>query len=368
MVANLVIENLAEVVSSLPDREQEMFRQVYTVTVSAGEQIIPQSMQPWVRQQFGSVEAVSRQTIVKVTNLITGEETIFNPLRASRPIEAQDKEAIDVERQGDRDLFSDTGQNTPEDIFGRVVGKHCVTASNISKCDGMHGLVIFNEYNPLNFSREQVTDYIDVSWEWAKRAQATRPEAKYFLFIWNCLWRAGASIRHGHAQVMLTTGQHYAKVERLRQAALGYQQSQGSNYFSDLFQVHRSLGCALERDGCRMLASVTPFKDNEVMLIADELSLSLKERIYEVLTCFRDQLGVASFNFSLVTPPLSGTKESWDGFPVIARVLERGDLHNRASDVGGMEIYGASVVSSDPFELTRKLTLCLGRGKEADYG
>ena len=56
------------------------------------------------------------------------------------------------------DLFSNPYENTPEDVFGRVIGKHCVTASNIAKGDGLHGLVIFNEFNPLHFSREEVLE------------------------------------------------------------------------------------------------------------------------------------------------------------------------------------------------------------------
>ena len=198
---NLTIDNLAEIVASLPADEKALFERIYAVTTTIGELRTPQSMVPWVRKQFGSVEAVTRQKIVKVTNMVTDEGSIFNRLRASRPSEAKDEKSIDARLQKDRqhDLFRSPEDNTPEDIFGRVVGKHCVTASNIAKYDGFHGVVIFNEFNPLDFSREQIIDYIDTGWEWARRAQAIKPQAKYFFLIWNCRWRAGASIYHGHA-------------------------------------------------------------------------------------------------------------------------------------------------------------------------
>jgi len=360
-VTNLCITNLEEIIDSLSAEEKRLFQRIYTVTASVGELCPPQSMEPWVRQQFGSIDAVTRQKIVRVTNMITYEGALFNRLRAFRPIEAKEKETIDVHlvNASKDDLFGYPEENTPKDLFGRVVGKHCITASNITKYDGLHGLVIFNDFNPLNFSREQVIDYIDVAQEWAKRAQARQPEAKYFFFVWNCLWRAGASIYHGHAQVMLTSARHYAKIEGLRRAALSYKQDYGSNYFGDLFQVHHSIGCAVEKEGVKLLAHLTPFKDNEVILIAEELNLSLKERIYEVLACLRDRVGVTSFNLVMVTPPLSETEESWEGFPVIVWVIDRGDPNSRASDVGGMEIYASSVVSSDPFELARQLRQCL---------
>lgn len=360
-VTNPSIVGLKEIVDSLPADEKGLFQRIYDVTTTVGELRTPQSMQPWVRQQFGSVEAVTRQKIVKVTNMVTYEGALFNRLRNSRPIETKEDRSIDAQLVdvSKNDLFQGPQDNTPEDLFGRVVGKHCVTASNIAKYDGVHGLVIFNEFNPLDFSREQVIDYIDVAWEWAKRAQAGQPQAKYFFFCWNCLWRSGASIYHGHAQVMLTSGRHYAKIEGLRRAALSYRQDYGSNYFRDLFQVHHSVGCAVEKGGVKILAHLTPFRDNEVMIMVDELNLSLEERIYEVLACLRDRLGVTSFNLGLVTPPLAETEESWEGFPVMVRVIDRGAPDSRASDIGGIEIYASSVVSSDPFELARQLRRCL---------
>jgi len=339
-ITNPSITNLEAIVDSLPPDEKALFRRIYSVTTTVGELRTPQPMQTWVKQQFGSVEGA-----------------LFNRLRDSRPIEVNEAKSIDTQflEASQKDSFRYPEENTPEDLFGRVVGKHCVTASNIAKYDGLHGMVIFNEFNPLQFSREQVIDYIDVGWEWAKRAQAKHPQAKYFLFVWNSLWRAGASIVHGHAQVMLTEGRHYAKIEGLRRAALNYRQNYGSNYFTDLFRVHHSVGCALDKGGVKIIASLTPFRDNEVILMADELNLSLKERIYEVLACLRDGMGVTNFNLGLITPPLAETEESWEGFPVMVRVVDRGNPNSRASDVGGVEIYAASVVSSDPIELARQL-------------
>ena len=354
--ANPGIASLEEIVASLSAKERALFQRIYAVVTHTGEQRIPPGMNAWVKQHFGSVEAVARQRVVRVTNKITGEESLFNPLRARRPVIGMREGDLEAElRGGAADLFCCPQENTPEDTFGRVTGKYCTTASNIAKYDGLHGVVIFNDSDPLGFSREQVIDYIDTGWEWAKRAHAGQPEAKYFFFLWNCLWRAGASTNHGHAQVMLARDRHYARIERLRRDALDYRESYGSGYFADLFRVHRFVGCAVEKEGVRILAYLTPVKDNGVVLMADELALPLKERIYEVLSCLRDRLHVASFNAALVTPPLAETEESWDGFPVIVRMVDRGDLNNRTSDIGSMELYASSIISSDAFDLARRL-------------
>ena len=206
MVTKPSIINLEETVASLPSQAKELFHRIFTVTTTIGELNVPPSMQPWVEQHFGSVGNVSRQKIVRVTNLVTGEGALFNWLRNCRPIEAVSEKHFMDEflGNGQPDTFCCPEENTPEDTFGRIAGQHCITASNIAKYDGLHGMVIFHEFNPLQFSREKIIDYIDTALAWAKQAQVKRPQAKYFLFVWNCLCRAGASIVHGHAQMMLT--------------------------------------------------------------------------------------------------------------------------------------------------------------------
>jgi hypothetical protein len=221
----------------------------------------------------------------------------------------------------------------------------------VAKFDGFHGVLIFDEPDPLRFSEDQVRDYIDTGLRWAEAARKVDEDAKYFFFMWNCLGRAGASLSHGHAQVALTKGMHYAKIEALRREALAYKEKHGSDYFEDLFAIHRSLGCGFENEGVRLLASLTPIKEREVILMAPTLSSELKMRLYEVLACFRDSLGVVSFNVAIYMPPLSETEESWEGFPVQVRVVDRGDPKARASDWGAMEMYAQSVVASDPFSV-----------------
>ncbi len=62
-------------------------------------------------------------------------------------------------------------------------------------------------------------------------------------------------------------------------------------------------------------------------------------------------MSVTSFNVAICMAPLGGTDEDWGGFPVIVRVVDRGDSRSKASDIGAVELYASSVVSSDPFEV-----------------
>ena len=351
------IDNLAGMVRSLPDEEKALFQRIFDLHTVEGGVEIPDGMRDRVKGRFGSLDRVTCQEITRVRNRITGEETLFNPLRGLRPLRSVEegdwKYCLDSPPASDP--FVDPEQNTPQDVFGRIRGRHCVTAANIAKCEGFHGLIIFDDYNPLNFTREQVCDYIDVGWRWAEQAHSVEPKAKYFLFIWNCLWRAGASIQHGHAQVMLATESHYARIERFRKVAEDYRCRYGSSFFDDLFRVHEAVGCALDKENVRILASLTPFKDNEFILMAGGHGHSFGHRLYDLLAFFRDRMGVGSFNLALATPPLAHTVENWGDFPVIAWLVDRGSPDKLSSDVGGMEIYASSVVSSDPVKLARRL-------------
>lgn len=353
----MTITELPSLVEALPPEKKEIFQRLFKVKSFVGCMNYPKAMHPWVQKHFGPLEKVTCQEIVKITNLVTFEGALFNKLRASRPIDVRTRlnlEANILDKSKDNPL-ANPEELTPEDLFGRIRGKYSITASNIAKYDALHGIVIFDQYNPLAFTKERIIDYIDTGWKWAQEAHKLDPNAKYFFFIWNCLWRAGASLPHGHAQVMLTQDIHYAKIEGLRRAALRYQKEYNSNYFDDLYLAHYFVGCGFKKEGVKILAYLTPVKDKEVMLLSSELSLSLKERIYEVLACFRDKMNVTSFNLSLVTPPLAEVEEDWEGFPVITRIVDRGDPRVTASDIGAMELYAASVISSDPFEVAKIL-------------
>ncbi len=357
---DLSIMQIEGAIAALGHEERARFERIFSVSSTFGQLVPPDAMLGWIEKQFGSVDATREQKIVKITNIVTLEGVLFNWLRSSRPMWRQEINLDDELENHAADPLRDPFNGTPEDLFGRVRGKYCVTASNIAKFDGFHGLVVFNEKHPLRFTREMIHDYIDTGGRWGDLAHASDPEAKYYLFLWNCLWRAGASLLHGHAQVIMGRGMHYAAVEHLRQRAAVYQAHHRLNYFSDLFLAHESLGCAFEKDGTKVIANLAPKKENEVLLLAPYVSTSLKDRVYDVLECFRERLGISSFNLVIYTPPWAETPESWQGFPVVVRIVDRGDPSSRTADMGAMELYAASVVSSDPFELARHLRDAVG--------
>jgi len=356
------IEQLPGLVAALPPNIQGVFSRLFSVDVVQSILHTPKQMLPWVRRQFGSVEKVTCQDVVKVTNLVTFEGSLFNPLRSLRPhLFRQDKSGKSRDLSKDDDPFSTPLVSTTEDPFGRVEGEYCITAGNVASYEQYHCVVIFKNPDPLDFGCGEVADYIETGWRWMQRAHEYDPAARYGLFLWNCNARAGASIPHGHAQVVLGRGSHYARVEQLRQAAFEYKAKYSSDYFDDLFKVHEALGLGFQAGDAKVIIYLSPLKLNEVMILAPRLSDALEHSLYRVLACFRDRLGVKSFNLGITFPPLDD-EPGWEGFPLVTRMLDRGNAGDLSSDIGAMEFWGASVISSDPFETAMALRAAFKAG------
>lgn len=352
------IVDLEEAVASLPADARAAAGRILTVSTTTGRLEPPPEMHEWIRKLFGSVDAVREQRIVRVTNLVTLEGALFNELRALRPMEvkgADEVRATIVSSASDPFCRPETG--TPADVFGRVAGRYGITASNVAKYDGFHGVLVFKEHDPLApIDAAQVRDHLATGHRWAERALETDPAARYYFLMWNSLWRAGGSIVHGHMQMTATRGTHYPRIELLRRQALAYDARHGSDYFDDLWVIHDALGLGAELDGVRSIASLVPVKEREILILgrpgADESSLA--PAIAKAVATYR-AAGVVSFNMALYVPPLSPDGEDWRRFPPLARLVDRGDPANKTSDIGAMELYAASVIAADPFRLAEVL-------------
>jgi hypothetical protein len=365
------MNDLAETIAKLPalidtlmEKDKRIIDKIFDISESTGALIYPDNTE--VIAGYGQRGQVEKQNVIKITNKITYECSLFNELRSRRPF--QTSEQIEL----DREIMKTDGcifcmpkvySVTSGDTFiesGRIEKKTCFTASNPGKYDGYHGLVIFNDHNPYSFAN--FSDYINCSIEWAKDARKNDADAIYFFFMWNCLWKAGGSIIHGHTQMSLGKGMHYGKIEYALKAANSY----GKNYFEDIHKIHELLGLGFRINNVKIMAYLTPIKEKEVLIIAEKID-DLGVVVPKVLECFYHRLGVRSFNLALICSPSAVFDEidekemkKWDGFPIMVRIVDRGDLNNRTTDFGAMELYAASVISSDPYVVSRELKSAFG--------
>ena len=346
----------------LEKSDRKLFSRVYEVEMSTGRLIVPETMQPWVEKTFGSVEKVSSQKIIKVYNKITFEMTLFNELRALRPLKT-----VNITSGTGSEHFPDFEENcsfchpldmTPEDMFGRIKTPYTITASNISKFEGFHSLIISKFHNPLNIPLELVKDYFKVKNLWLEKVSTIEPDICYPLFLWNCLWPAGSSIVHGHTQILASKDLPYSMIEQLRFFTEKYHHQYHSNYFDDIIEIHRKLGLELTFRTISILVHLTPKKEMELVFIGKtpQDSTHFPTAVYQMITAMKKMFNIQSFNFILIERPLRKTKESWEHFPQqFGRLVIRGSLQHRTSDIAAMELYSAAVVANDPFKVAYAL-------------
>lgn len=337
------IAGLKNIINKLPESKKQLFDRIYEVEVSSGKLKVPEGMETWVKSKFGSLRKAESQKIVHVKNRLTGEGTLFNELRASRPFDfscAPPESLNDMKNC----LFCEPEKKTPLDVFGRIKGKYCTTAGNVAKYDYFHGLVIFKEHNPLKLKKEWLRDYLEVSEKWFGKVEKEDPKADKQFLMWNCLWKSGASIIHGHMQLTASRTE-YGKIRHLKEISEGYREIFGGDYFEELYKTHKNLGLAKKYGKEKILFYLTPAKEKEIFVISDAKRYSeLNDTLFRLIEKYK-KLGVQTYNLAVFR---------MDNYK-IARIVDRGSLSNNSSDIGSMELFADSVVASDPFRLAEEI-------------
>ena len=358
------ILDLPRLIEELPEPARQRADGLYEVSLAEGASDVPPELDGWLTEHFGSVDAVRRQQIVRVTNRWSLEGALFSPLRGSRPLDGGRLDAFTRQVEATRgDPFCHPETGTPADSWGRIRGRRTITGANAARYDARHGLVIFDEHDPLAFDQESIVDMLEVGRQWAERGHAEDPEASAYLLIWNGGPRAGGSIVHGHAQVLLGRGSHYPRIERLRRDAVEYRAATGGSFLDDIIGVHRDLDLVIaEANGVAILAALAPVKEREIVIVGrpgmDERDPAFAGAVARTVVAYRDTLGVRAFNLALQRPPIDGAvaaQDGWELIPPIVHLVDRGDPDSRSSDIGAMELYAAAVVGGDPFKLVERL-------------
>ncbi len=356
------------------EKSYRLFNRIYSFYSDIGTMKMVPSMERFTLNNFGkkeksgsiieSVEEVyvklEKQRILNIFNEWTCQGTLYNPLRSNRPgmsrdlTKEKDKLKVIINNSRKNCDFCSPETNTPKDLFGRVRGKHSITAANIAKYDVFSSLVIFKKHNPLQFNLKELSDYIETSFKWFEMVFENDEKYCFPFFVWNCLPRAGASLIHGHAQILMTKDRPYARVESLRRACQNYKRQTNNEYFDDLYKVHKSIGLSHKSGDVKLFASITPVKEKEITIISQKSPATneqTKRIIFKTLRCLIDILGVQSFNMSISCPSMSRK----DNFPYIIQIVDRGDISKSTADIGGMELFGSTVVSDDPYTIIKEI-------------
>lgn len=323
----------------------ETFNRIYEVGCSQGSLKVTGGLEERFDKKF--IESVKEQEIIRVYNRWTGEGALFNSFRLKKPVmdRGSAKKILMELLRGDAMCdFCMPELYTPEDDFGRVRSRHSITASNIAKYDAWSGLLIFRKHNPLDFSFEELSDYLSTASKWFKMAEKSSG-FRFPFIVWNCMPRAGASQIHGHMQLLLGE-RPYGKVSFLEEVSRRYLETYGSSYHDDVFRVHSAIGLGAEYGGVSVYASITPVKEREINITFKsefDRDNELQRCLFKILRCLIDEAGVHSFNLSM--HPFNRDVN----IPGIIRIVDRGNIASKSSDIGGMELFGSAVIGSDPY-------------------
>ncbi|MFH1649037.1 MAG: hypothetical protein ABIA93_00630 [Candidatus Woesearchaeota archaeon] len=326
-------------------------KRLLDVNISEGTIVLPEQMREWANQTFHGAD-VSKQTIVRVTSKVLGEQALFNSLRALRPVQKAVSVNEDILDKSAHESFASPLTMTPSDDFGRITGKRSITAANVAKYDARHGLVIFQSNDPYDFKDEDILDFWETSRRWFIESNSKDKKAVYPFLMWNCLWRSGASMVHGHWQLLLTHGQPYEGVRRIEKASAAYKKKYGTSFWGDYAKLHSLLGLSIFVENAKAYVHVCPKKEKEIIIHAQS-----PEKLFHAVSTILPKLrstGTESFDMVVYMPPLPWKRSSWT-MPWLARIVDRGSLDAKTSDIGGMELYAASVVTSDPFKVAEAL-------------
>lgn len=378
-------------------------QRIFRVAIDRGEIVFPEPMVAKMTAAGKSMDDFQVQSVLSVCNAVTDEGIFFNKIRAKRPgaVASLDEEALLTfieSMKGSGCDFCHPTKYTGMESWGRIQSVHCITAANMAKYAGFHGLVLASEHNPHKVTGPMLADMLQVSAEWFRRASlvaagavadvlpdreragsagdgtpslppAARPSRTGSVggrknrwwcphIMWDILPKGGASQVHTHFQISLCKDRYFAQWEVQRTAARRYAgRTGGRNYWRDLALAHDAAGLAIRRGDAVAFASLTPPVGTEVVLMAETLSDDLAALLYDVLEQSFKRVGMRAFSMGICLPPLSTAGRVKDPLrmPVIVKVVDRGNPDDVRSDMSANEIYGSPIISTDPFILARQL-------------
>lgn len=346
------------------DPALKRFRKIFDVERHAAVRI---KMNPrgWseARRRMGTDdrEEIEAQTVFIVRDRLSGHEASFNQLRtkrASRPEGENPATLIDLERAENPCPWCDPNgywqPNLWADEFGQVwerTHRRFVAQPNWARLAPVSGIALGDHeaHNLLRLSLDQFMGMFGVAERYIQRARKQRPAAKSFMIFLNGGPKAAASVAHAHMQIVGKEGDHH----------FGYAEAMlthcGADYWERLRGVHEDLGLAVTRGANVAWVNIAPVRERD-MTVASSTVREGARLVYDLLQSLIRR-GTNNYTLAAILSPeyLTGEtgRRGWKWPPVLWRLVDRGDMRVRHSDVGAMELFGSCVVASDPFEVAR---------------
>ena len=303
---------------------------------------------------------VEKQHIVSVRDVHLGHEALFNPLRANRiktPTGLAAADLIDRERIQDGCIWCGREHASEfTDEFGTVRSPDGrVTAhGNWARSSPISGVVRGDEtmHNLLRLSKPEFVSLFIVAEQYMIQARRLEAEARFFLCFLNGGPKSAAGVPHCHLQVLGRTDRQFGYAETVRVRC-------PPDYWSRLESIHESLGLRISDGKSTAWVNIGPVKERDFVIASRDVETGASF-VFELLQVLY-QNGTNNFTLASIPRPdyLTGKTgtDSECGFPgwppVLWRLVDRGDVRARHSDIGGAELFGSAIIATDPWAVVR---------------
>jgi hypothetical protein len=277
------------------------------------------------------------QELIFVKDKVFNKDVVFNIKREKRPLPISSDHEL---KNKTHDPFCNLYKETPIDELGRIENESAITAANLSKMADYHSLVIFKKHNFSDLDQKDFVNAILLTNQWFQKINEIDQNIKTKILIWNYHFRSGASILHPHFQILAFKDESL-KIKELKLKLKSYQKKFSQNYFDDYFYLAKKLKIGKEKNKFKIWVSLTPEKENGLNFYGD-LNKNSAKFLWQIIKNLT-KIGIQSFNIFY-------NYELNYGF-----FVDRGKISKLNSDIGSLEIFGIKIVSSDPFELAKKI-------------
>lgn len=365
------VADLPSLIGQLEFEARQDVERLFRVQHLEGLNEVPQQLRPKVARWCGggadddeAWQCAAQQSVVSVHSIWTYETANFNTLRARRPVvgggvgSGGPDEAAAACEGPDKCDFCDVENLTCVEPFGRVRGKHCVTAGNVFKSAGLHGLVIWTRHRLHHLTAQELLDGFEVADSWFDRARAWTEESGstfkpiYPVMFWNCFRNAGASQVHPHMQLVLFETP-VAQGALLKDQSDRYWREHNRSLVLDLIAAHRHCGLALEVGDVACWASLTPRVGGGELCLLGPADAPLAATAAAMLPAMQGLRRCGSEGISVVAFPVpvgEGACSAW-----FVRLAARGLISSLVTDAGSSELCGLTGAGSDPYTLLSAL-------------
>lgn len=292
-------------------------------------------------------EAVERQQLVVVRDRLGGAEALLNPLRARRVLREPVPVASAVGgycRWCDPDGWHVRNPGRWSEVFGEVeaLGGRVRARPNWARQAPTSGIAFGDHdmHDLLTLGRTEFVGLFAAAEHYVAAARAARPATDHFMVFLNGGERAAASVEHAHLQIVGRPARHFAWAENLARRA-------PADVWERMRAAHAALGLAVEGEETWAWATLVPAKERDVTVVSRSLAAGAA-RVHAVMQALIRQ-GSNTFSVAAVLAPARGSAHFAAWPPVVWRIVDRGDRAVRHADFGCMELFGTTVIATDPF-------------------